>query len=341
MLRPAAVSGTTRRTILHLWEVEDATDTVYREMLRRPGVGLDGLKASLPLDEAEIRQALHRLSDLALIHNSWEETEVVHPVSPQLGFQALLARKQSEIVRQQQALEEAREKMGSLVDHYMSEYAAARGMGVEHIRGPATMRMRLRELMAVTERELLSFAPGGPSAQEDRPVVEPRTEAMLDDSVEVRTVCPEHVRHDPEGVGQSPGVGATTAAAIRTVPGLSCRLYIADRRTALVQLNIEDASQDALVIEEPAVVAILCSFFETVWSSATPLSAAACGEDALTAQEVELLRLLGQGLTDEAAARKLGVSLRTERRMLTKLSQCLDAQSRFQLGRRAAEHGLL
>lgn len=89
------------------------------------------------------------------------------------------------------------------------------------------------------------------------------------------------------------------------------------------------------------MVAVLCSFFDALWASATPLGGTELEHSSITTQEHELLRLLGQGLTDEAAARKLGVSLRTERRMLTKLSDALDARSRFQLGQRAVEHGIL
>ncbi|MYV72152.1 hypothetical protein GT043_40825 [Streptomyces sp. SID2131] len=52
-----------------------------------------------------------------------------------------------------------------------------------------------------------------------------------------------------------------------------------------------------------------------------------------------MLRLLAQGYTDEAAARRLGISLRSERRLISELMEKLGAQSRFQLGRRAVENG--
>jgi DNA-binding CsgD family transcriptional regulator len=316
------------RRIPHLWEVQDSTDTVYREMLRRPGIDLEELKA-----------------DLALIDASWEETRAVHPVSPQLGFQALLARKQAEISRQQQALEEARHKMDHLVDTYMTEYAAARGTGVERLQGPGAVRARLRELMAVTERELLSCTPGGPWAEAGTWAAGPvGPEDVSAGPVTVRTICPEicpeQIRGDGEGL-RSLRTLVESGVEIRTVPRLSFRVHIADRRTALVQLRGDDPAGQALVVEEPAVVAILCSFFEAVWTAAVPLAVAAGTDDGVSPQERELLRLLGQGLTDGAAARKLGVSLRTERRMLTRLSEYLDAKSRFQLGLRAAERGLL
>lgn len=64
------------------------------------------------------------------------------------------------------------------------------------------------------------------------------------------------------------------------------------------------------------------------------------GED-LGRQEREVLKLLAQGLTDEAVALRLGVSLRTTRRISAKLMERLGAKSRFHAGLRVGELGLL
>ncbi len=53
-----------------------------------------------------------------------------------------------------------------------------------------------------------------------------------------------------------------------------------------------------------------------------------------------ILEALGSGLTDAAAARRLGVSLRTYRRRVAELMAALEAGSRFQAGLRAGELGL-
>jgi DNA-binding CsgD family transcriptional regulator len=70
-----------------------------------------------------------------------------------------------------------------------------------------------------------------------------------------------------------------------------------------------------------------------------PVQSAAPRRDQPSSQERDLLRLLGQGLTDASAARQLGVSLRTVRRMMAELMARLDARSRFEAGIRAAERG--
>ncbi|MFE0464551.1 LuxR C-terminal-related transcriptional regulator [Kitasatospora sp. NPDC058965] len=55
-----------------------------------------------------------------------------------------------------------------------------------------------------------------------------------------------------------------------------------------------------------------------------------------TEGEQELLTLLAQGLTDEAVAKRLEVSVRTERRMVAAVMRRLEAVGRFQAGAEAA-----
>ncbi|WP_439654225.1 LuxR C-terminal-related transcriptional regulator [Streptacidiphilus anmyonensis] len=49
-----------------------------------------------------------------------------------------------------------------------------------------------------------------------------------------------------------------------------------------------------------------------------------------------MLRLLAQGLTDATVAKRLNVSLRTERRMVADLMRRLGASGRFEAGVKAA-----
>ena len=64
-------------------------------------------------------------------------------------------------------------------------------------------------------------------------------------------------------------------------------------------------------------------------------------DEALSAAELLLLALLGDGLKDEAVARALGVSVRTVRRMVAELMHRLDARSRFQAALLAQRRGWL
>ncbi|GAA3430833.1 helix-turn-helix transcriptional regulator [Kutzneria kofuensis] len=63
-------------------------------------------------------------------------------------------------------------------------------------------------------------------------------------------------------------------------------------------------------------------------------------EPTLDERNREVAKMLGSGLTDEASARKLGLSLRTYRRRVAELMELLEADSRFQAGLRARDLGV-
>lgn len=128
----------------------------------------------------------------------------------------------------------------------------------------------------------------------------------------------------------------------RTVPTLPIRMVIVDRRIALVPIDPDNPRLGALELQSPGIVAALIALFEQIWRTACPF-----GENRLVDVqglkpiERELVRLLATGHTDEAAARKLAVSLRTVQRMATSLLERLGAASRFQAGVEASRRGWL
>lgn len=120
------------------------------------------------------------------------------------------------------------------------------------------------------------------------------------------------------------------------------RLVVVDRETALVPVDPDDSRRGALELRAPGVVAGLVALFEQVWHVATPFGEQTVPDgQGLTPPERELLRLLGAGHTDESAARKLSVSLRSVQRMMTTLTERLGAASRFQAGVHASQRGWL
>ncbi|WP_234104863.1 helix-turn-helix domain-containing protein, partial [Streptomyces venezuelae] len=62
---------------------------------------------------------------------------------------------------------------------------------------------------------------------------------------------------------------------------------------------------------------------------------------ALDSQELVIVRLLADGVKDEAIARHLGVSSRTLSRLVSGLLDTLGVQTRFQAALRITELGLL
>ena len=92
----------------------------------------------------------------------------------------------------------------------------------------------------------------------------------------------------------------------------------------------------------PSAVAALVELVERVWSEAIPLDESPADDATIPGpRERDLLALLVAGTTDESAAYRLGISVRTVRRMVSDLMERLGARSRFQAGARAAERGWL
>lgn len=116
---------------------------------------------------------------------------------------------------------------------------------------------------------------------------------------------------------------------------------ILDRRVAILAGQPSPLGREYTVTTSPALVGGVHSLFTAAWEAATELGVYLRGERPELAPEArEILRTLGAGLTDEAAARRLGTSLRTYRRRVAELMAALDTGSRFQAGVRAGELGL-
>ncbi|MEV6975734.1 helix-turn-helix transcriptional regulator [Kitasatospora sp. NPDC093806] len=316
-------------------------ESVYRLMLGQPNWGVLRIAEELRWDEAAVRRAMDELADLELIRPSWEGGGAMRTVSPKVAFDALLARRQAEVARKQQEVESSRAAIAGLVAEYSMLRPEESAGGVEHLVALDDIRARLEELGAQARRETMAFAPGGKQTPENREASRPITQALLDRGVKVKTIYLSSIRNDPGSVEHANWLAAQ-GGETRTTGVLPMRMQIVDREVAMVPLDPDDLSKGVAVIRELGAVAGLCALFDQTWDQSEVLGAAPVTQTGeISPQQRELLRLLSAGLTDEAAARRLGVSLRTERRMITDLMDQFDAQSRFQLGQRVTEHGLL
>jgi DNA-binding NarL/FixJ family response regulator len=112
-------------------------------------------------------------------------------------------------------------------------------------------------------------------------------------------------------------------------------MLLVDRSVAMVITG-----DDAVVNRTPASVAPLCVLADQVWAQGNPSPRRHNLPDQ-TPRHHRVLRLLADGLTDDAIARQVGVSVRTVRNDMAAAMLSLDARSRFQAGVRAAQLGLL
>ncbi|MFF5447389.1 DUF6879 family protein [Streptomyces sp. NPDC012888] len=318
----------------------EGSDAVYRLVLKRPNTAVSEVVAELARPEAEVVQDLEELTRLSLLAATWRTDGLLRVVNPQAALDSLLAHQQAEIAQRHRALAESQAAASALLQHF-AELHPAQPAQAERFEGVEAVRAKLAVLNAGIRRESVSFQPGGPVPAAQFKASEPLTEDLIARGVRIRTIYQDSIRNDAATLEHARWL-TERGGQVRTAPALPMRLVIADRESALLPIDPADSARGAVLLREPGAVAAFCALFEAVWETATPFGEPARRSlDDPGSQPRELLRLLAQGYTDEAAARRLGISLRSERRLISELMEKLDAQSRFQLGQRAVEHGLI
>ncbi|ONI85728.1 helix-turn-helix transcriptional regulator [Saccharothrix sp. ALI-22-I] len=202
--------------------------------------------------------------------------------------------------------------------------------------GPAAARVEA--LLATATQEVLVLSSATTAAQ--NPVGIRRIDRHnLRRGVRYRLLVPDAARTVPLAAGRL-GVFAASGADIRTVPHVPADAFVVDGSLAV--LPTDETRAGVAVFQLPGVVATTVELFERMWPGAVPLTASELpGTADPIARERELLTLLSTGCTDEAAAARLGISVRTVRRIVADVMNRLGARSRFQAGAKAADRGWL
>ncbi|SFB36001.1 regulatory protein, luxR family [Amycolatopsis marina] len=160
--------------------------------------------------------------------------------------------------------------------------------------------------------------------------------------VRYRVLFPDRARVTPFVAARLSAL-ALSGAEVRTTGAVPMDALVIDGKFAVLPSEGQDGRQGGIAMFRlPSVVAATVGLFERVWSAAVPLVADEVpGGTGLTERERELLTLLSAGCTDESAAARLDISVRTVRRMVSGIMSRLGARSRFQAGVKAADRGWL
>jgi len=132
----------------------------------------------------------------------------------------------------------------------------------------------------------------------------------------------------------------TAEASLRGVElwegSVALRIAVMDDRTTIIPWDLDDHDLAVVAVDSPRVAAQATALIRAGSTRVLPRNAVEVDDCAR-----RVLVLLARGLTDEAIARRLGVSDRTIRRMVAQLMADIGAESRFQLGYRASRSGLI
>jgi DNA-binding CsgD family transcriptional regulator len=134
--------------------------------------------------------------------------------------------------------------------------------------------------------------------------------------------------------GRSAGSGADTTCGVgseHVVYHVECpRLVVVDHTLAV--MSIGGTALDGIVIVDGPLVSMLRSYFEALWTRSARCGGAPAGDDAVSPVTARVLTLLSNGHRDVAAARALGLSVRTVRRHVAQIAHRLNTMTRFATG---------
>lgn len=154
----------------------------------------------------------------------------------------------------------------------------------------------------------------------------------------VRTIFPCDVTQRPE-LAALIQHGVEMGDNVRLCASPPSRLAILGESTSVIPSVWGAPPASRVVIQSVPVASALRALFEELWNRSLPLHEDKGGETA--DDNKEILRMLADGLKDEAMARRLGLSLRTVRRRVADLMTELNASTRFVAGAEAVRRGWL
>ncbi|MEV6327883.1 helix-turn-helix transcriptional regulator [Streptomyces sp. NPDC051909] len=318
--------------------LDELAHAIYRFALDRPGCHLNDLPLGVDAPEVAVRQRVNRLVELSLLR---QLSGTLVPTRPPLALRTMLERQQSELLRRQQEFVHIKAAVDRLSEEYEDAQARGAHAGWERLESQAAIHARMERLAGRTTTECVSLLPAGANSAEAMHARRPIDQHMLDRGILVWNVYLDSVYNDRAGLAYARWI-AHSGGKVGTAPTLPLWLVVYDRTTALLPADPADPGAGAVQVSGAGYITGLIALFERLCESMTPLDApGACDGDQPTPLEKELLRLMGQGLTDEAVCKKLGLGLRTARRSIADIMERLGARSRFEAGAKAVERGWL
>lgn len=278
--------------------------------------------------------APHCLVRLGLLTPPPDDPEVLVPVSPNVAESELLQPVRDLLETQQERLR----SIGAGFSPVHAIYRAARRESRDWLTvvdGTDAVPALLDQAVRDCRSELLTAQPTGDRGPHDRtdPALVPP--ALVPPGVTHRALYP-HAARTHAGRWRHLQDIERAGGSVRTLHQVTGRLVLCDRSVAYLFGDGGPTGRGAVEIRHPAVVTHLAAAFDDAWERARPVAepASARTREPQIVDEVHrtVRKLLVSGLTDDAIARRLGVSRRTVAGHVAAISQDLGSRSRAQLG---------
>lgn len=310
------------------WGIDPRAEDLYRQMLRLPGASPEEFVAKHGWSRDEFDASLRSLVRARLVRNEGDGRYRVVP--PIVAIDELVLAEENRIASRSKQLEDARNALRKYASEYRVESASELPVAEIVSFGQWDEQM-LHSLIAAADgplRIVYSRFLSEPAARLAQ------LERVINLGYPVQVLIPSLVLGDEQMLKAIKDL-ETASAQIRLGTDSQVTFTIYGSIAASTLTNAADFRSDRLVIRIPAIINILTSYFEAVWSAAIPVNAQSLNDD------VRIIALLAEGLKDESIARQLGLSLRTVRRRIAEFMDEVGAETRFQAGAEAQRRGLI
>jgi sugar-specific transcriptional regulator TrmB len=326
------VSSTATRPALEVMGVGALEERADRLLLRHEGLSSAELARRLGLASRRIAGVLRALGEKGMVSHTPDRPPRYFAAPPDVAVEALIAASQREEEQRQRRARAAIATLGAA-----GAGAVVRDGRLVEILSPSATAQLFVHMHRTVREELLSLtrAPMLVSNvdEPDHLLFEAlsrgvRCRALIDSDLLSMPGWTEHMRDN-----------AARGEECRIAASLPFKLVIADRRMAIIPLDLGRPGGPVLLVRPSSLLDALCEIFEMLWRAATPYTVA---PDADAGARDALLSLLTSGLNDKAIQLELGISHRTLARRISALMKELGAATRCQLGflaaQRAAAH---
>lgn len=308
--------------------LSEAQERIFRMLLGTEQALLTDIIETTGLARREAKVGLADLESKALIVRSADRVPKYSVSSADLAVQSLLYRRGQEVEAAGGALIE-------LVHDLRAERTDASEV-VEILRGEGAISQWAYQLKAGAREEILFLSRPPYVLGTEPPDVE---RSQLRAGVRYRIIY-DITAFDVRGHFGRIADDVAEGEEARVLADLPMKLIVSDRSVGLMTLNLEEPDvRAALVVRSSALLDALMVLFECLWEKAIPFNpqepptaGVKRREGGLADNDRRLVALLSTGMTDEAIAAQLGVTSRTLRRRLGRLSDEVGAKTRFQLG---------
>ena len=287
----------------------------------------------LPKGDARLAQdhpdhdAVNLLLDLGLLQEDEQAGGwvAVDPAAVQPGVVAPMSRQVVELLDESAAWAET---FGSLGQAFRRTPVS--DSPLTEIRGLPAINRFLESAVDDAEREILTAQPAGARRAVILEQAVDRDLRALERGVTMRTLY-QHTARRSKATREHVDRILERGAQVRTLDEFFNRLIVVDRRLAVIPGGASDV---AVAIYDDNLVSYLADVFDRYWERGRDYTERGGSSESDIATEVRQLtvRMLTEGHSDPASAKRVGVSTRTYASYVAALKEEYGVETRFQLG---------